>query len=304
MGQPRRHHYVPRFYLRNFAIDPEKRKIAIVTKRGPFAIWKVRSIKQVGYDLDLYVHSRHGTPVSVECDVNRRIETPISRSDTWAKIESGRTDALDSSDKPILYSLIRHLEVRTPHYLATSRELAQLAASDRCPVQFTEREREYYARVLASRDAAKSQFDHMASSLEWTEQEFLGCGLSILRSPIPLRSSTTPVLVTSAPAHPKLRLPLPGMVPFQRWLALNKHTIASLVVADFEDGFLNSELPLDAARTINRHFVAQFAFFREVRHLIADRGDDLTTDMTWAPYDLVQDRPRKMIFRRHARDSS
>ena len=32
--KPRDHHYAPQFYLRNFAVDAEKRKIATVAKNG------------------------------------------------------------------------------------------------------------------------------------------------------------------------------------------------------------------------------------------------------------------------------
>jgi hypothetical protein len=94
------------------------------------AIWAERSIESLGYERDLYVHTLGGIPVSVETDINYRIEIPISRSDTWAKIASGRTEALDASDKPIPYALRRHLEVRTPHYKATINELAQMANRD------------------------------------------------------------------------------------------------------------------------------------------------------------------------------
>jgi hypothetical protein len=78
------------------------------------AIWKERSIESIGYELDFYVHMNDGMPVSVETDINRRIETPISQSDTWAKITSGRTEALDKSDRPILYALIRHPKLERP----------------------------------------------------------------------------------------------------------------------------------------------------------------------------------------------
>ena len=95
---PCNHHYVPQFYLRNFAIDPEKQKLTTVAKHGHVAVWAKRSIKSLGYERDLYVSLRNGVPVSVETIINERIETPISESDTWQKIASGRSDALDETD--------------------------------------------------------------------------------------------------------------------------------------------------------------------------------------------------------------
>ncbi|WP_223565036.1 DUF4238 domain-containing protein [Agrobacterium tumefaciens] len=100
-NEPRDHHYVPQFFLRNFAVDQEKTRITTVGKHGPMAIWSERSIENLGYERDFYVHMRDGIPVSVETDINRRVETPISQSDTWAKIASGQTDALDRSDRAI-----------------------------------------------------------------------------------------------------------------------------------------------------------------------------------------------------------
>ena len=296
-NEPHDHHYAPQFLLRNFAVDPEKKKITTVAKHGSRAVWAKRSIEGLGYERDLYVHVRRGVPVSVETSINASVETPISKSDTWAKIVSGRTDALDRSDKPILYALIRHLAVRTPHYLATMRELAQLAATPDSDIPFTDEERDMYAFLRASPDHANAMFSMMSASLDWTEENFTGAGLSIFRSPMPLRSSTIPVLSIRALADPALHLPLPGMIPYQLILTLNSTTIASLVLADFHDAFTNSEIDVAAARYFNRQFVGQFAYFENVRHLITDRRD-LVTDMTWASYDLVEETELKINFRR------
>lgn len=290
-------HYAPQFFLRNFAVDPAKKKITTVAKHGTLAVWARRSIERLGFERDLYVHMRHGVPVSVEAAINQGIETPISRSDTWAKIASGRTETLDRSDKPILYALIRHLEVRTPHYLATGMELAQMAAAEDSGTPFTDEERDMYAFLRAHPDHAKAMFAQMSASLDWTEGTFAGSSLSIFRSPIPLRSSTTPVLVMPSPSHPALNLPLPGMIPYQLVLTLNRTTLASLVLADFDDAFGNIEMNVQAAKGFNRQFVGQFAKFQHVRHLITDR-DDLAVDMTWAPYDLIEDTDRKITFQR------
>src|SRR5205814_425338 len=90
--EPRNHHYAPQFFLRNFAVDEEKQRITTVSKHGPVAVWAERSIQEIAYERDLYVHMVGSVPVSVETSINRRIETPISQSDTWAKISTGRTD--------------------------------------------------------------------------------------------------------------------------------------------------------------------------------------------------------------------
>jgi hypothetical protein len=296
-NEPHDHHYVPQFYLRSFSVDPDQKKVATVAKHGRFAVWAERSIESLGYERDLYVHFRGGIPVSVESGINRAIETPISQSETWAKIVSGRTDALDRSDKPILYALIRHLHARTPHALTTMRELSDLSASPDSDIPFTDQEREMNAQLRGNPGLANAMFNLMASSLDWTVEAYRGAGLSIWRSPIPLRSSTTPVLAMGAPAHPALRLPLPGMTPYQLIVALNRTTLVTLVLADFDDAFSNIEIDAQIARGISRQLAGQFAYFPTIRHLITGR-DDLIADMTWAPYELIEETARKITFRK------
>jgi hypothetical protein len=297
INDAREHHYVPQFFLRNFAVDASRNRITTVAKHGRMAIWAERSIESLGYERDLYVHSVGGIPVSVETDINRRIETPISRSDTWAKIASGRAETLDASDRPILYALIRHLEVRTPHYQASINELAQMAADPGSTISFTDDERAHFEFIRGRQDAAKAMLNHKAATMAWAAGSFSGALLMICRSPISLRSSTTPVFPMPAPAHPAMKLPLPGMMPYQLVLTLNPTTLVCLVLGDFDGAFSNQPIDLETALGFNRHFVGQFAKFDHVRHLITDR-DNLAGDMTWAPYDLVRDTERKLTFRR------
>ncbi len=300
LNAPRDHHYVPQFYLRNFACDPEKRKIRTLAKEGEYAIWAERSIESLGFERDLYVHSVAGVPVSVEDAINRLIETPISQSDTWAKIQSGRIDALDRSDKPILYAFIRHLEARTPHYRVTQQELAQFAADPNSDIPFTEEEREQYAEMRGNPTLTRAFVNYLSASTDWTEAAYRGSGLTVVRTAKPLRSSTTPVLVIRAPEHPALRMSLPGMVPFTYNLVLNPTTVVNLVLGDFDDGFLNVEQGEDFRLGMNRHFTGQFGPFPHVRHMITDNGPELSADMEWAHYRLLRSGHRKIVFHRPA----
>jgi hypothetical protein len=236
-------------------------------------------------------------PVSVESDINRGIETPLSQSDTWSKIASGRTDALDASDKPILYALIRHLEARTPHYESTMNELGAMAESPDNKIPFTAEERNHFALLRADKHYAKATFNAMAATLAWTETAYKGAGMSVLRSPIPLRSSTIPVLAIPAPPHTSVRLPLPGMAPYTLVLTLNPTTLLSLTLGDFDGAFLNQQIDRPTALVFNRYFVCQFAHFPQVRHLVTSRGI-LVDDMAWAQYVLVKGNQQTMNFRR------
>jgi len=155
-GESRKHHYVPQFYLRNFASDAARQKLWTVAKNGDHAVWAERSIGTLGYEEDLYVHYEDGVPVSVETDINRLVETPIASTDTWAKIVEGRTAELDVRDKPVLYALIRHLEVRSPHQWHTLNELAALAADPASGIPFTDDERELYAQMRSDPEGMKA----------------------------------------------------------------------------------------------------------------------------------------------------
>lgn len=296
-NEPRDHHYVPKFYLRNFAVDEAKARITTVGKGGSVAVWMERSIDGLGYERDFYVHMRRGVPVSVETDINRRIETPISRSDTWAKIASGKSEELDRSDRAILYALMRHLEVRTPHYEATLNELATMAGDPGSTMPFSDDERAIYSAARADPNLTKTTLNAMASSTAWTERSFEGAAMTILRSPIALRTSTVPVLALRVRPHPAIYLPQPGMVPYQLVLPLNPTTIACLVLGDFGGAFSNQPMNEAAAAWFNLNYVGQFSFFDHVRHLItAPHG--LVEDMTWAPYQLLEKSERRMVFKR------
>ena len=295
-NEPRDHHVVPQFFLKNFAVDEARTKIATVAKDRNMAVWMERSIKELGYERDFYVHIERGRPISVETTISRTIETPISQSDTWAKIASGQTDALDRSDRAILYALVRHLEARTPHYRATSHELADMAANPDTDIPFTDKERRMYAVLRANPEVAKFMFNSIATK-RFDRRDFDRALILVVRSPIRLRTSTTPVIVIPAPNHTVMDLPLPGMTPFQRILTINYHTMVSVVVGDFDGHFSNIAMTEETALGFNRNVVGHFAYFPSVRHLVTDRNR-LAEDMTWAPYELILDSPRKTVFRR------
>jgi len=302
MSDARDHHIVSQFYLRNFATDEARTKVmALAKEEGGVAVWKERSIKGIGYERDFYVHAVEGRPVSVETDINRSVETPISMSDTWAKIVAGRSADLDASDRPILYSLVRHLEARTPHSQQIQGELAAMAADPMSAIEFSEEERELYAFMRSNPSSAKALFNARAahSFVDAYDRSLI----LVVRSPIPVRTSTAPVVAMSIPAHPAIDLPLPGMVPLQRLLAVDPHTLVSVVVGDFGGTFDNIELPQDdVAHGYNRRVAAHFSQFPMVRHMVCG-SDRLVEDMTWAPYDLIAKTPAKIVFKRRPDDA-
>ena len=162
---------------------------------------------------------------------------------------------------------------------------------------FSREEREMYAYMRASPGGAKAYMNTMSASLDWAAADFAGCGISICRSPIPLKASTTPVLAIKAPDHPALKLSLPGITPHSLVLPLAPHTLATLTIGDFDGAFLNHTMTAEEAQGFNQQYVGQFAFFDPIRHLITGR-EGLVEAMTWAPYDFVEEDHRKVVFRR------
>jgi len=296
MAEPRDHHYAPQFYLRNFAADSEGLKIHTVGKSGQTAVWTQRSIETIGYERDFYVHMVDGAPVSVETLINQRIETPISTSQTWRKIRE-EPAALDRSDRAVLYALVRHLKMRTPHALATSLELGAMAASPDSSIPFDEHERRMYAEIAASPGSAKAHQNRLTLDTEWDPRAFASCLIGIFHSTTALRTSTAPVMAVRIPEDPRLSMPAPGMTPYMDVLPLTPHLMISLTMGDFGGAFASQRLDHITARGFNRQRLGQFAKFEPIRHLITG-ADDLVEDMVWGPYTLQAKTDRKIVFRR------
>ena len=298
MAEPRDHHYAPQFYLRNFAVDPDGLKVCTVGKSGQTAVWTQRSIEGVGYERDFYVHLEDGAPVSVETLINARVETPISTSPTWRKVRED-PDALDRSDRAILYALVHHLKMRTPHALATGRELEAMAASPDSPIPFDDRERRLYAAIATAPGGHKAHLNRMAATPAWDPHVAASCRIAVIHSQTPLRTSTTPVMAMRVPDDPRLHLPAPGMTPYMDVLPLTPHLMVTVTPGDFDGAFAIDRMDHPTARGFNRHRVAQFDKSEETRHLVTGQSD-LIDDMLWAPFTLLSQSERKIVFRRRS----
>lgn len=117
---PKRHHYVPQFYLRRFAAAGDRNKVGIAERHGEIVATDVKSIGSIGYEEGLHDFEADGATGSIEQDLNKSIETPFSISRTWSKIEEGDTGKLDAVDALSIYGFARHLQrrnVRTLRFL-------------------------------------------------------------------------------------------------------------------------------------------------------------------------------------------
>lgn len=288
-------HYAPQFYLRNFAFDPERKKVTAVKKEGAKAIWKSRSIRSIGSSEDLYTLELPNGSVSLERVIEREVETPLSRTTTWQKICAGDAHLLDISDKPVLFALMRHLTVRTPHYRKTMKELSDLS-EDRTFIMSGD-ERDYFQSLKAAPETREEIFIENAASLDWLMDDYRFANISIFRTKVRLKTATNPVYFVKIDGHPSLYLPLPGIIPHMNVLPLTPYAMAVLIMGNFENGFENVEIEDDAARGFNRQRISQFAYFPMIDHLICDRSD-LVSEMTWAQYSVDNEVSNKVVFSR------
>lgn len=298
--EPRRHHYVPQFFLRNFAVDEERKKVTAVRKHGNRAVWAETSIKSIAYETDFYVHTQNGAPVSVETTINRNIETPISSSETWRKIADGAISDLDASDRPVLYSLVRNFEVRTPHYRSTIQELAQLASQPNSGMQFSEEEQELYALLRSDRSLMEAYVNEAAANARWTADEFYSCGISIYRVSGPTYVCTTPVHPMKAPANTALRSVQLGLSPVSQLMPLTPNSYVILSLGDFSGSFTNQKVEVDVEQGLKKQIVAQFGYWPKVEHMVCP-SDGLQEHLEWAGFKSVKDTPTKKIFERDAK---
>ena len=295
--EPKKHHYVPQFLLRNFSTDTGKLRVNSIAKHGDRAVWQERSIKGIGFENELYVHTNLGVPVSVETAINRQVETPISQSETWRKIKEGRSEELDVSDKPALYALVRHLSSRTPHFRTTINKLENFANDQGSAMEFSAEEREMYAQFHQNPAFKDALLNKMAAETSWQADAYDGALVMVWRSRIPLRCGTTPVISMKAPPDPRIRLDGPGTVPYQNVVSVSPTTAISLVLGKFEDGFINTKIDEPISQMINRTYIGQFAYFEQMRHVVTER-DGLIEEMTWASYELENQTHSSIVFRR------
>jgi hypothetical protein len=298
--EPRKHHYVPQFFLRNFAVDEERKKVTAVRKHGNKAVWAQTSIKSIAFETDFYVHTENGAPVSVETTINRNIETPISNSETWRKIADGAIADLDASDRSVLYSLVRNFEVRTPHYRNTIQELAQLAIEPDSGMQFSDEEQEMYALLGSDRTLMETYVNETAANARWSTNEFYSCGITVCQVSEPTYVCTTPVHPMKVPTSAALHSVQLGLEPVSQLMPLTPNSYIILSLGDFDGSFTNQKVDADVEQGLKRQIVGQFGFWPKIEHMVCP-SDGLQEHLEWAGFEIVRDTPNKKIFERNTK---
>ncbi|UPT97737.1 DUF4238 domain-containing protein [Bradyrhizobium barranii subsp. apii] len=280
----KRNHYVPQFYMRQFALDGDKTKVKCLSRHDPYVSIGTKSISRIGYEEDLYTFSIAGSKASIEDDLNKNVETPIANSDTWRKILAGEPDRLDRSDKLTLYLLMRHLQFRNIENLRFIEQEAVHAREIGFRDDYSEDEREMYAELSRTAAGPRSYFLAMAADIQQFALHWDRASISVIRSRIPLRSSTNPTLVVPRKlGHIRLFEELEADA-FCYWLPLSRYFGAMLTMSRRFNDFIHQDLPDDAARVFNRLYLGQLLEMPSTRHCFAD-DPEIEGDLHWAGFD-------------------
>jgi hypothetical protein len=146
---PKRHHYVPQFYLRQFATTGDANKVAVLERHRDVLVADRKSVDSIGYEEGLHDFVEDGVAGSIEREINKVIETPFSDSRTWEKIETGNCASLDDVDGLSIYGFARHLYRRNIRMLRfMEAENARFRAGQL--FELTAEERDMHRRIADS----------------------------------------------------------------------------------------------------------------------------------------------------------
>jgi hypothetical protein len=286
--------------MRQFAFGGDKTKIKCLSRHDPYVSVGVKSISRIGYEEDLYTFSVAGSRASIEDDLNKNIETPIANSDTWRKIVAGEPDRLDKSDKLTLYLLMRHLRFRNVENVQFIEQEAAHVRKFGFRDDYSEDEREMYAALSRTAAGPLSYFLSMAANTQQFALQWDRASITVIRSRIPLRSSTNPTLVIPRKlGHIKLFDELEAGA-FCYWLPLSRHFGTMLTMSHRFNDFVHQELPDDAARVFNRLYLGQLLELKSTRHCFAD-DPEIEGDFHWAGFDRLDGTGDRGRYKRRIR---
>lgn len=281
-NQPKRHHYVPQFYMRRLACADDPNKINIVERHRDILVADRKSIDRIGYEEGLHDFVEGGVAGSIEHSLNEMIETPFSDSGTWAKIESNGFAALDETDGLSIYGFARHLQRRnlaTLHFM----EREHMLFLDGKLSGLSEEEQEMHRWLAETPGGAHRLFREGALDTSLPDDAH-AINVMLCQAPIPLRSSTNPTLVVSEPGRESV---FGEMFNSLRtwWLTLDRHW-GAFIVAGGPPGFSSHRVEPEVARVINRVYLVQL-LHGSARYMLAE-DSNLEDDFVWAGFELKQ----------------
>lgn len=291
--KPIKHHYVPQFYMRQFACADDTNKVMVLERHRDLVVADRKSIERIGYEERLHDYKDGGTPASIEGDLNKGIETPFSQSTTWLKISGGQCASLDQSDRLPLYGFARHLQLRNLETLRFIESQHARYLAGELADELTDDEREMHAWIAADPGATHELF--RAGAMEtMLPADASAINVIVCQTPIALRSSTNPAVRVSHPGNNSI---FGSMFNSLRtwWLTLDRHW-GAFIVAGGPPGFSINPVPPELARVVNRQYLVQF-LKGGARYLLAV-DDFLGEDLEWAGFAFAQQSTRGFRYRK------
>lgn len=289
---PKKHHYVPQFYLKQFSSSSDANKVTTLRFNGANVIRGKSAIKNIGYEDHLYSINDSGINTCIEESINHDIESPITQSSTWQKIAENKPESLSKMDMPAIYFLARHLQARN---IESYEFIVREAHSEQSPSfapDYTQEEREMQAYIRSSPNNAKEFFLLMSKNMDQYYGDFEHTRVTICVSDIPLRTST----------NPSIFLPIDNISDLgfefgQRnyWLPLSRSFGALVMLQHRSPGFTSSiHIPIPISRHINKAYIIQMLEMKSLRYCIAD-DETIEEDLNWAHYFKSPDNERKYM---------
>lgn len=287
---PRKHHYVPQFYLRNFCCHDDENKVPSLSRNNPFLIKKRNSIGNIGYEDYLYKISDKDIEICIEKHLNADTETPFSQSLTWRKVSDNTPELLTKNDKFILYIFIRHLESRNIETLEFLRIEQQRVNDPKYINEYSESERRMHTELGLLPNGVENFYLGMSGGVEQYFEAFEKVSISVLGSKIPLRTSTNPVV--NVPINTfKNEVFDPNRTT--KWFPMTPYVGVMLHMnPDYCDFSGYQVVENNVIRTLNRLYLVQLLESKTTRHMIAS-DDYLEDDLRWAGVQIDSKNPRK-----------
>lgn len=292
-NEPKKHHYVPQFYMRRFACADDVNKVMVLERHRDVVVADRKSIEGIGYEEHLHDYEANGLRGSIERPLNRAIETPFSESPTWLKISGGNCANLDETDRLPIYGFARHLQLRNPEMLQFIEKQHARYLAGELEDELTEDERAMYAWITANPGAAHTLF-RTGAMQKMLPADASCISVTMCQAPIALRSSTNPAVRLS---HPGRSSVLGSSLNSVRtwWLALDRHW-GAFIMAGGPPGFMLEPVPMDFARVVNRQYLVQF-LEGNARYLIAE-DEFLGEDLECAGFSFAQQTTRGYRYRK------
>jgi hypothetical protein len=279
---PKRHHYVPQFYMRRFVRADDANKVTVLERHRDVLVADRKSVGSIGYEEGLHDFVEDGVAGSIEGEVNKVIETPFSDSRTWEKVETGNCASLDEVDGLSIYGFARHLYRRNIRMLRfMEAENARFRAGEL--FELTAEERAMHRRIADSPGGSHQLFRKSVLDTSMPE-DAATINVMVCQSSVPFRSSTNPTLMVSQPGVKSI---FGEMFNSLRtwWLSLDRHC-GAFIIAGGPPGFSNRGVQPEIARVINQRFLTQL-LHGDARYMLAD-DPYIEADLEWAGFKFEQ----------------